>query len=274
MLPLALVVENDGNTQKLLTAILQRRGFAVDTAADGRCAQLLVHNVPYALVLLDLFLPGMSGIEILGTLAAESAEALSRIIVLSAAPRLNFDEVRAVTPDVPMLRKPFDIDELGALIDEIQESNPWHELSTSDDFARRSILLGAQAATIATLDPAGARLDYTWSFGYGDEQARRYFPIDVQSPYPMCTAVRNGRGVWLASIASAKEEFPMITSLLRDSTSAIAAVPLMRDSTVAGVAGWSFANAQRFDEAEQNSLREVAAEMANDLFGHAASPPS
>ncbi len=60
-----LVVEDDASTREMIEELLTARGFSVITAADGAKARsLVVHALP-ELVILDLVLPKMSGLELL-----------------------------------------------------------------------------------------------------------------------------------------------------------------------------------------------------------------
>jgi DNA-binding response OmpR family regulator len=62
-----LVVEDDREIRELLRRYLQRAGFAVHTTASGAEALRIVENGGLALVLLDLGLPDIDGLEILDT---------------------------------------------------------------------------------------------------------------------------------------------------------------------------------------------------------------
>jgi len=60
-----LVVEDDASTREMIEELLTARGYSVITAADGAKARsLVVHALP-ELVILDLVLPKMSGLELL-----------------------------------------------------------------------------------------------------------------------------------------------------------------------------------------------------------------
>ena len=102
-----LVVDDDDAIRALLFTVLRRRGFKVDVARNGveaveRCRQCL-----YAVVLLDLMMPRMSGYEVLDCLAREPAESRPVVLVLTAGlePR-NLDTSLVAG----MMHKPFDID--------------------------------------------------------------------------------------------------------------------------------------------------------------------
>jgi signal transduction histidine kinase/CheY-like chemotaxis protein len=58
-----LVVEDIGANQLVIATMLRRAGHLVDVAASGSAAIRAVARQPYDLVLMDVFMPGMSGIE-------------------------------------------------------------------------------------------------------------------------------------------------------------------------------------------------------------------
>ena len=59
-----LVVDDDENVAEVLSRYLEREGYVVDTAADGNSAlEQALRTLP-DLVLLDLMLPGMDGLEV------------------------------------------------------------------------------------------------------------------------------------------------------------------------------------------------------------------
>jgi DNA-binding response OmpR family regulator len=60
-----LLVEDDARLGPQLKAALEAKGYAVDLVGDGAEAEMLGANEPYDLVLLDLGLPGRSGLEVL-----------------------------------------------------------------------------------------------------------------------------------------------------------------------------------------------------------------
>ena len=77
-----LVVEDEENIRTLLSALLEANGYQVLAAGTGAMGKLLITSHRPDLVLLDLGLPDMDGLELLRTLRAE--EALTPVIVLSA----------------------------------------------------------------------------------------------------------------------------------------------------------------------------------------------
>ncbi|WP_250506985.1 response regulator transcription factor [Bowdeniella massiliensis] len=63
-LPRVLVVDDETPLARLVSAYLERDGFAVEMAADGTLAVESVRRWDPAVVVLDLGLPGMDGIEV------------------------------------------------------------------------------------------------------------------------------------------------------------------------------------------------------------------
>jgi two-component system, OmpR family, KDP operon response regulator KdpE len=76
-----LIVEDDPNIRKLVRVNLLKRGYAVKEAADSHQAIALFEEEPVDLVLLDLVIPGLSGVDVCAWMRARSKVP---IIVLSA----------------------------------------------------------------------------------------------------------------------------------------------------------------------------------------------
>ncbi|MEY4312616.1 MAG: hypothetical protein RLZZ319_125, partial [Actinomycetota bacterium] len=67
-----LVVEDEQSLREPLVYILQREGFEVSEAADGQAALVEWKNNDPDLILLDLMLPGMSGVDVCREIRATS----------------------------------------------------------------------------------------------------------------------------------------------------------------------------------------------------------
>ena len=67
-----LIVEDEANIVNLVRAYLEREGFAVKTVADGRAALQQVHTARPDLIILDLMLPGIDGLEVCRRVRQES----------------------------------------------------------------------------------------------------------------------------------------------------------------------------------------------------------
>ncbi len=65
-----LIVDDDEDLVKSLSGMLCEAGFIVSSTADGSEALALIRTVAPAVVLLDVWLPGMDGVETLQALRA------------------------------------------------------------------------------------------------------------------------------------------------------------------------------------------------------------
>lgn len=83
MRPLLLVEDNEMN-RDMLSRRLARRGYEVALALDADQALVLARTAAPALVLMDLSLPGMDGLEATRRLKADPATASIPIIALTA----------------------------------------------------------------------------------------------------------------------------------------------------------------------------------------------
>lgn len=59
-----LVVDDEERIRRLLKMYLEKEGYAIDEAMDGESALNMAMETDYDLILLDLMLPGMDGIEV------------------------------------------------------------------------------------------------------------------------------------------------------------------------------------------------------------------
>ena len=66
-----LVVDDDAGVRRLVALVLERDGFEVTTAEDGRDAIALSRRRPFDVLLLDVQMPGMDGWEVLDALCGE-----------------------------------------------------------------------------------------------------------------------------------------------------------------------------------------------------------
>ena len=109
-----LVVEDSEALRESLRAGLAEEGFAVDVAADGRLGVSLARSNPYDVLVLDLMLPGLDGLGVLGELRARADR--PHVLVLTARDRIE-DRVQGLNAGADdYLVKPFAFDELLARI--------------------------------------------------------------------------------------------------------------------------------------------------------------
>jgi two-component system phosphate regulon response regulator PhoB len=93
----ALVVEDDATTRTLLAGLLESIDCDVDLAADGEEALVQLQSRAYDIILLDIVLPKMSGIDVMESLRRDRPDTLRCIIVVTG---LDIREVRSLFPAV------------------------------------------------------------------------------------------------------------------------------------------------------------------------------
>ncbi len=108
-----LIVEDDPNIRKLVRVNLVKRGYTVSEAEDSRQALSLFQEVPVDLVLLDLVLPGLSGVDICAWIRARSDVP---IIILSARQEENLKVAALDAGADDYVTKPFGSEELLARV--------------------------------------------------------------------------------------------------------------------------------------------------------------
>ena len=128
-----LIVEDDATHRYAISRLLEKDGFAVDTAGDGEAGIDAARAVEYDVVLLDWMLPKVSGIDVCRTLRAESPVP---IIMLTAkgseAERVLGLELGADD----YLTKPFSSAELVSRIRSLMRRRA---IDTGDDRRRRTV---------------------------------------------------------------------------------------------------------------------------------------
>jgi len=108
-----LIVEDDPSIRKLVRVNLQKRGYTVSEAEDSHRAMALFQKTSVDLVLLDLVLPGLSGVDVCAWIRARSDVP---IIILSAR---HEEDLKVAALDAgadDYVTKPFGPEELLARI--------------------------------------------------------------------------------------------------------------------------------------------------------------
>jgi two-component system response regulator MprA len=108
-----LVVEDDQKILQFLQRGLALDGYQVETALDGKAGLEAARENPPDLVVLDLMLPGMDGLEVCRRLRAEGDVP---ILILTAKDSVNDRVIGLDMGADDYMVKPFDLDELLARI--------------------------------------------------------------------------------------------------------------------------------------------------------------
>jgi len=107
-----LVVEDDEMVQAMVVRVLEQVGYQVDTSTDGVSAHEKIEGADYDLIICDVRMPRLSGIDLYKRLASEESEALKRFLFITgdtvSAETVGFIEANRI----PYLGKPFEIEDL------------------------------------------------------------------------------------------------------------------------------------------------------------------
>ena len=111
-----LIADDDQVVVALLSADLRERGFAVAVAADAMQVMMAARRKPPAAILLDIVMPGGSGLEVLKRLRSSSTLSGVPVVAMSANTDPGLPQkVQALGADVFLL-KPVQLDEVAATL--------------------------------------------------------------------------------------------------------------------------------------------------------------
>jgi DNA-binding response OmpR family regulator len=114
-----LICDDESVLRTLVRTCLKRRGFEVLEAQDGDEAVEAIRSEQPDLVLLDLMMPGRTGLEVLEVVQADAELSAIPVLMLTAR-TLEADQVAAVGAGARgFLPKPFTLGELDAAVDDL-----------------------------------------------------------------------------------------------------------------------------------------------------------
>ncbi|SHH15706.1 response regulator [Desulfosporosinus lacus] len=120
-----LVVDDHNGIRRLMCVFLQQEGFSVTEASNGLLALQLVMEEKPSLVLLDLRMPGLGGMETLAKLRELAPET---IVVIMSAYYDSIEIKKALEERLfkYFIIKPFDLEEVGILIRGLMNKSEYH----------------------------------------------------------------------------------------------------------------------------------------------------
>ena len=129
--PTVLIVDDDPSICRILEKILQKEGYNIMIANSGRQAIKIVERETVQLVLLDIQMNGMDGMDILQVIKSISSD--TNIIMMTAHPTLETARKAMEHYAYDYVTKPFDIDFLTKLIKKcLTENDPSYEEGKQD----------------------------------------------------------------------------------------------------------------------------------------------
>jgi CheY-like chemotaxis protein len=100
-----LVVDDDAEVRRILVASVRAKGLPIDEAADGNAAIDLLKEHRYAVVLLDLLMPGVDGFAVLAAIGHHDNPPI--VLVVSGAERRILEQLDSNRIH-GIVKKPFD----------------------------------------------------------------------------------------------------------------------------------------------------------------------
>lgn len=159
-----LVVDDNELNREMLSRRLARRGFEVVTAADGHEALDKVDEEPYDLIILDIMMPGLTGLEVLEILRKRFT-APELPIIMATAKTQSEDIVSALSLGAnDYVTKPIDFNVLLARVDTHLKLKNLFKLKddflsmASHDLKNPLFVIVCQAYLVASKVPVGSTM--------------------------------------------------------------------------------------------------------------------
>jgi signal transduction histidine kinase len=110
----ALIVDDEASVRKVLSQVLKEDGYEVQEAHNGKAALQLFEEAPFPLVISDIVMPGMNGIDLLQHIKEVAPDTQFIIITSHASMQTAIEALRSGAYDY--LFKPFaDLDLISAV---------------------------------------------------------------------------------------------------------------------------------------------------------------
>ena len=122
-----LVCDNEQVLRTLVRATLGDRGYAIAEARDGDESLEVARRTKPDLIILDMLMPGRSGLEVLAELRRDPSLGRTPVIVLTARAQAADREAAMRASADRFLAKPFSPRELAAMVDELLAGGPADE---------------------------------------------------------------------------------------------------------------------------------------------------
>lgn len=166
-----LVVEDEQTIREVVRRYLERDGFAVREAADGRAALAAVEDEPPDLIVLDLMLPGLDGL----TLTRQLRQRSNIPIVMLTAKGETMDRIHGLELGADdYMVKPFSPQELVARVRAVLrragEASPSPAQALEFDDLRIDPVTRAVAANGAEVTLTAKEFDLLWFFACHPKQ--------------------------------------------------------------------------------------------------------
>ena len=163
--PFILIIDDDPNLRKTLSGIIEMKGYGALSAADGKNGLAIIEGNPVSLVLIDLGLPDIPGVDLLKRIKA--LYPLTQAIILTGHATLDSAIEATNLGAFSYLKKPFDIDQLMLQIQRaIEKQQVEEKMRLLTEMAADAITIIDHEGSILFWNPAAERI-----FGYPASEA-------------------------------------------------------------------------------------------------------
>ena len=116
-IPQLLMIEDDARLATMVGEYLKQSGYGVAHAGDGETGLAMLQDAPVDLVVLDLMLPGIDGLEVCRRIRAQPGEAARVPVLMLTAKAMPDDQERCMAAGAnDYMAKPLDVDKLLSLV--------------------------------------------------------------------------------------------------------------------------------------------------------------
>jgi two-component system, NtrC family, nitrogen regulation response regulator GlnG len=120
MLTNILVADDEESMRWVLSKALRKKGFQVDLAKDGNEALSMIEANAYDMAVLDIKMPGISGLDLLDRVREIRSDLLVVIMTAEASMRNAVEAMKRGAYDY--ITKPFDLDVIDAIIEKVNKA--------------------------------------------------------------------------------------------------------------------------------------------------------
>ncbi|MCW8922168.1 MAG: response regulator [Gammaproteobacteria bacterium] len=120
-----LVVEDDKFLREMLALVFEEEGYQADAVADGEAAWERLNKQHYALLITDMYMPKMNGVELV-TKCQKSFPEIKTVVISGGGREVEAEHGKGrvklynkeIQADI-FLKKPYNLDEMFTIVDRL-----------------------------------------------------------------------------------------------------------------------------------------------------------